>query len=179
MSTVLSRAADLDPTWSDALQGARAEALARRLEEGARRLLDLAETLTDAEWRTPIPGDGRTIGVVIHHVATVYPVEISLALTLASGQPIAGVRMDTVHDMNAAHAREHATVGRAETVDLLRANSEAAAHAIRTLTDQQLDSAAPASLYANAPVTCQFVIEDHAMRHSYHHLLRIRETLGR
>jgi len=33
------------------------------------------------------------------------------------------------------------------------------------------------SLYANAILTCQFVLEDHAVRHSYHHLGRIRAAL--
>jgi hypothetical protein len=33
------------------------------------------------------------------------------------------------------------------------------------------------SLNADAPLTCQFFIEDHALRHSYHHLARIRATL--
>ena len=30
-----------------------------------------------------------------------------------------------------------------------------------------------------APVTAQFVIEDHALRHSWHHLARIRTALDR
>jgi len=33
------------------------------------------------------------------------------------------------------------------------------------------------SLNANAPLTCQFILEDHAVRHSYHHLARIRAAL--
>jgi hypothetical protein len=42
-----------------------------------------------------------------------------------------------------------------------------------------LDRAAPFSLSFHAPVTAQFVIEDHALRHSWHHLARIRSALGR
>ena len=55
----------------------------------------------------------------------------------------------------------------------------AAAAAIRTLSDEQLERAAPASLYADAPITCQFMLEDHAVRHSYHHLARLRRALNR
>jgi hypothetical protein len=33
------------------------------------------------------------------------------------------------------------------------------------------------SFYADAPLTCQFFIEDHALRHSYHHLAKIRAAL--
>src|SRR5688572_10408131 len=105
----------------------QAEALAVRLEAGARALAAFAATLTDAEWDTPVPHDGRTIGVVIHHVASVYPVEIELAQVLAGGQPVTGVTMDDIYAMNATHAAEHAAVTKAAALDLLRANSAAAA----------------------------------------------------
>jgi hypothetical protein len=69
----------------------RANALADRLERGARALATLAEGLTEAQWTTVVPGDGRKIGVIVHHVASVYPVEIQLAQILAGGQPVTGV----------------------------------------------------------------------------------------
>ena len=81
--------------------------------------------------------------------------------------------------MNAAHAKEDEAVTKEVALELLRRNSAAAAMAIRALTDEKLDRAAEASLYSNAPVTCQFMLEDHAVRHSYHHLARIQKTLER
>jgi len=157
----------------------RAHALADRIEAGARALAAFAEGLNSAEWKTPIPGDGRPIGVVVHHVASVYPLEIELARTLAAGKPIAGVTWDAVADMNKKHAHEHAATDKAATLDLLRKNSGAAADAVRTLTDDDLDRAAPVSLNSDAPLTTQFFIEDHALRHSFHHLARMRAALGR
>jgi hypothetical protein len=157
----------------------RANALADRLEQGARALAALASVLTDEEWGTPIPGDGRTVGVVVHHVASVYPVEIGLAQKLASGRPVTGVTMDDIHQMNAAHAKEFDGVTREAALDLLRRNSTEAAAAIRALSDEELDRGLPVSLCSDAPLTCQFMLEDHAVRHSYHHLARIREALGR
>jgi hypothetical protein len=156
----------------------RAHALAHRLEEGAGALASFAESLTDAQWRTRVPSDGRTVGVVVHHVASVYPIEIQLAQTLASGAPVQGVTMDDVHRMNAAHAKEHEHIGKPAAVALLRRASAEAAAAIRALSDEQLDRAAPASLYADAPITCQFMLEDHAVRHSYHHLARLRAAVA-
>jgi hypothetical protein len=155
----------------------RGNALADRLEQGARALAAFAGSLTEAQWQTAVPGDGRKVGVIVDHVASVYPVEIQLAQTLAAGQPVTGVTMDDVHAMNAAHARENGTITKEAALDHLRRNSAAAAAAIRALTDEQLDLAAEASLYSNAPITCQFMLEDHAVRHSYHHLARIRKTL--
>jgi hypothetical protein len=87
--------------------------------------------------------------------------------------------MDDVHSGNAAHAIEFHAVTREAAVELLRRNSAVAAAAIRALRDEQLEQAASASLYANAPITCQFMLEDHAVRHSYHHLARIRAALKR
>jgi hypothetical protein len=157
----------------------RSEALADRLEQGARALIAFAGTLTDAEWTTPIPHDGRTVGVVVNHVASVYPVETDLALTVAGGKPVTGVTPAAIDNMNGAHAKENAGARKDETIELLRKNSEAAATALRALSDAELDSATLVSLYANAPLTSQFVWEDHAVRHSYHHLAKIRAALGR
>src|ERR1043165_2770311 len=84
----------------------RSYELARRLELGALALDAFASSLTEAEWQTRLPGDGRKIGVVVHHVATMYPLEIQLSQLLAGGQPVAGVTWDDVHRMNAAHAQE-------------------------------------------------------------------------
>ena len=156
---------------------ARANALAGRLEEGARSLIAFATGLTDAEWRSRTPTDGRTIGVIVHHVATVYPLEIQLAQTVADGRPVTGVTMDDINEMNAQHATQNSAVTKEETLDLLRRNSAAAAAAIRAFSDEQLGEAAPVSLYADAPLTCQFVLEDHAVRHSYHHLARLRRAV--
>ena len=152
----------------------RTEALAARLEQGARALAAFASTLTDAEWHTRIPQDGRKVGVVVHHVATMYPLEIQLAQLLGAGKPVAGVTWDVVHEMNAEHAQEYEAVTKEAALDLLRRNSTAAAAAIRALSDEELDRAAPVSLNSDAPLTCQFMLEDHAVRHSYHHLAAIR-----
>ena len=84
-----------------------------------------------------------------------------------------------MHALNAKHAADHDQVTRAEAIALLRSNSTAAAAAVRSLTEEQLDRAAPVSLNSDAPLTCQFFVEDHALRHSYHHLARIRAALGR
>jgi hypothetical protein len=157
----------------------RSEALAERLERGASALLALAHELSDAEWEQRVPKDGRKIGVLVHHVASMYPLEIQLAQTLAAGDAIAGVAWDDVHAINAQHARDHDAVTKAEAVALLTTNSAAAATAVRALSDEALDRAAPVSLNADAPLTCQFFVEDHALRHSYHHLARIRAALGR
>jgi hypothetical protein len=174
MSTVDSRTA----AAAVATASKRANALAERLEQGARALEALAAGLTDTQWRMHVPRDNRTIGVLVHHVASMYPLEIQLAQALAAGKPIAGVSWDDVHAVNAKHAQENAAVTKEAAIDLLRHNSAAAAAAIRALGDDELDRAETVSLNSDAPLTCQFFLEDHAVRHSYHHLARIRAALA-
>jgi hypothetical protein len=77
------------------------------------------------------------------------------------------------------NAKENDKVTKAAALALLRTNSAAAAGAIRAFTEEELDRAAPVSLNNDAPLTCQFFLEDHAVRHSYHHLAGIKEALAR
>jgi hypothetical protein len=154
----------------------RSNALAERLEQGARALATFASALTDLEWHTRMSKDGRKFGVIVH-VATMYPLEIQLAQTLAAGEPVTGVTSEAVNEINATHAKEHDGVTKQAALELLRRNSKAAAVAIRAFSDEELDRAAPVSLYEDAPLTCQFFLEDHAVRHSYHHLGLLRAAL--
>jgi hypothetical protein len=103
---------------------------------------------------------------------------MQLVQMLAAGSAISGVTWADVDNMNAEHAQEHRNVGKQETVELLKANSVAAAAAVRAMTDEQLDRAAPVSLNWGAPLTTQYFIEEHPLRHSYQHLASIREALG-
>ena len=158
----------------------RAAALADRIEEGAGLLAVFAEQLSDEEWATPVTAtDRRPVGVIVHHVASVYPIEVDVARTIGSGKAITDVTWEAIADMNAKHAVAQTGVSKADTLELLRRNSREAAAAVRAFTDAELDQAAPFSLSFGAPVTAQFVIEDHALRHSWHHLARIRKAVGR
>ena len=172
----MSSTAKCNPTTVTAIH-TRSARLAERLERGARELAEFARRLTDSEWRMATPGDGRPVGVIVHHVATVYPLEVHLAQMIAAGTPIVGVTWATVHEMNAAHAIEHRHATRQESLALLAENSAAAAAAIRRLSDDDLDRAVTVSLYGDAELTCQFMLEDHAVRHSWHHLARLRAAV--
>ena len=160
----------------------RATLLAERIEEGAAGLAAFAETLSEKEWNTPVQESGgrsRTVGVIVHHVANVYPVEIVLARAIATGNAVTDVTWEAVAQMNGKHAEDNAAITKAAALTLLKQNSREAAEAVRGFSEEELDTAAPFSLSFGAPVTAQFVIEDHALRHSWHHLARIRKTLGR
>jgi hypothetical protein len=157
----------------------RAGLLADRIEEGAARLAAYVERLSEAQWRQPISAtDRRTVGVVVHHVAFVYPIEIEAARAIASGKAVE-TAWTAIAELNAKHAGANADVTKAAALEILARNSREAAAAVRAFTDEELDRAAPFGLSDGAPVTAQYVIEDHALRHAWHHLAKIREAVGR
>jgi len=158
----------------------RSALLADRIEEGAAILSAFAQGLSEEEWRAPVSAsDRRSVGLIVHHVASMYPIEVEVARAIASGETVTDVTWEAVAELNAKHAREHADETKATALELLGRNSREAADAVRTFTDEELDHSAPFSLSFGAPVTAQFVIEDHALRHSWHHLAQIRKALGR
>jgi hypothetical protein len=156
----------------------RANALARRIEQGAEALAAYVEGFSEVEWKTVVPREERTVGVLVHHVASSYQAEVDLASQLAAGKPIKGVTSDVIDGINADHAREYAQVDKREVVRLLREKGKIAADRVRKFSDTELDNAAAVSLNADAPLTTQFFIEDHALRHSFQHMESIREALS-
>jgi hypothetical protein len=158
--------------------GTRSEALAARVEQGAEALASFAERLSDKEWQTICTDDGRSVGVLVHHVASALVPETDIIKQLAAGTGLSGVTWPMVDQGNAEHASTHARRSQAEAAALLRRNSALAAEVIRGLRDEQLDLAAPNSLHAEAPVTTQFWIENHPLAHAYRHLASIRAALS-
>jgi hypothetical protein len=156
----------------------RAEALAERIAQGHRELIVFIEGLPPAAWHAYCQNEERTVGVIVHHVASVLPTELDLVQVLASGQAITGVTVELVDQMNAQHAQEHANCELQETLDLLRHNSARVVSAIRELSDAELDRAAPVSLHWDAPLTTQYFIEDHPLGHAYHHLATIKAAMS-
>jgi hypothetical protein len=106
-----------------------------------------------------------------------YPAELDLVKTLASGQAIDGVTGEIVDQINAQHAQEHADCSRGATLEILKRNSALVADGIRALSDEELDRAAPISLHSQAPLTTQYFIEEHPIGHSYHHLANIQKLI--
>jgi DinB family protein len=143
-------------------------------------LAAFAEEISDAEWRTPTSAtDRRPVGVVVHHVASMYPSEVDLARAVASAQVRFGCHVEGRRTAECQTCPGERQVSKSAALELLWQNSREAAAAVRAFTDQELDNAEPFSLSFGAPMTAQFVIEDHAMRHSWHHLAAIRKALGR
>jgi len=156
----------------------RAEVLSDRIAQGAEEFIAAVEGLSDEQWQTPCGSEQRSVGVLVHHVGTMYPIEADVVRMLAENGEAPGVDWPTVHGINADHATTNAAADKVAAVALVRGNVQAAVDVVRGLSDAQLDRVAPNGLAWNAPMTVQNFIENHPIAHPYSHLESIRTALN-
>jgi hypothetical protein len=155
----------------------RVQALADQFEQANQDLITFVQGLTDDQWQTMVPNEQRTVGVVLHHLASSHvPVSQAVAM-IAAGQSLP-VTAELLDQINAAHAQQHAGCTRAETVALLQTTGPAAAAAIRALSDEQLDRSVPMALLGGAPLTAEQFAQGGLLGHIHGHRQSIQAALG-
>jgi uncharacterized damage-inducible protein DinB len=153
----------------------RARTLAHQLEQANHALIATIEGLTDAQWHAKTPGDGRSVGVVAHHVATSHKTVAGLATAIAHGQTVPPITMDMIHQGNAAHAAQHASCTKAETLALLRQNGAAAVATVRGFGDAELDRTVT---FPMGEMSVAQVVERVLTGHAQDHHGTIKKALG-
>jgi uncharacterized damage-inducible protein DinB len=154
----------------------RAQVLAEQFEQANNEAIAAVEGCSGEQWRQHIESEARSVGVVMHHVAIAHPLIAEWVTAAARGQDT-GVEHAWVDRFNAQHAREQANCTKAETIELLRRNGEAAACVVRDLDDSQLDRSA--TIIAGVPpMTAQAVTEWILIGHVREHLSTIATALG-
>jgi hypothetical protein len=135
------------------------------------------EGLTDAQWNTLVPKEGRTAGVLAHHIAgSTVPIAQACA-ALANGQDFS-LTKQMLDGFNAHHAAEHAGATKAETLALLKSNALAATAVIRSLADSQLDNTGAVALFGGQQVSAQTLAQSAWIDHISDHWNSIKSTLG-
>jgi uncharacterized damage-inducible protein DinB len=155
----------------------RAAALAERFERINQDLIVAVERCSDADWQRACAGEGWPVGVTAHHVATSYPAFKGFIQGIATGADLPPVTPEMLDASNAQHAEEHARCSRQETLELLRRGGQAAAEAVRDLSDEQLDRTAPMALAGGAAISAQQMAE-FMIGHPTGHLASIQAALG-
>jgi hypothetical protein len=155
----------------------RVKALAERYRQANVEFLTLIDGLSEEQWKKPCPNENRTVGVVAHHIATNSVIIAEWAKQLGNGQAIEGFNMELVDRVNAQHAREHAETGKVETVELENKNTAEAVKIIEGLSNEQLNTAAPHSLFGGNSVSAEQLIEKGLIGHLQSHLKSIRAAL--
>ena len=155
--------------------GTLGESLATQLESANNALIAAVEAMPDSQWQAACPDDGRSAGVVAHHVASSHQSIAGMVQAIASGQQLPPITMDMIHEGNAQHAKQFAHPDKAETVELLRSGGAAAAAMLRGLSDEQL--ARTGNVIGN-PMSAQQVAEGILIGHPKMHLATVQQAVG-
>ena len=154
-----------------------ARELAERFERINDEVIAVVEGCSDEQWATLVPEEGRTVGVVCHHVAERYGFQTQLAQALSIGAAGPSDNIEAVHAANAQHMERYANCTKDEALVLLRRNGAATKAVVEALTDEQLEREGRLVLYGDRPVTARVVIEGRLLGHPRSHLQGIREVL--
>jgi len=152
----------------------RAAEFASQFEQTNCDFIKEVERLTDDEWKTLVPGENWTVGVVAHHVVDSFELITGWLESLARGAEAAYDR-DAVDAHNAEHAREYAGCTQSETADAARRSGAATIRLVSSLSDAQLDTV---GIFRGNPQTPTGLIEGVLIGHTKSHLRNIRSALG-
>ena len=156
--------------------GERVTSLADEYEQVLAELITVVGGCTDAQWRGACADEGWPVGVTAHHVADWWPVILPIVRALAAGESFSVPSLEEVHEKNVRHAREQADCTKEETLALLRQGGAEAAATIRSLSDEQLDRAAP--IWAGREMSLERLITFNLIGHARTHASGIRAAIA-
>jgi uncharacterized damage-inducible protein DinB len=140
-------------------------------------LIALVEGCDDEQWQASSVGEGWTLAAVAHHAAEVNGAFAGILARLAAGETYTpNISTEWINENNARHAREYATAGKQEVLDLLRQNGDAIASQLETLDEAQLERVA--GNFGGHELTVAQVIEYVFIGHTAEHKESVRATLA-
>jgi hypothetical protein len=159
------------------MQNSTAQALAEQFSALNRSIIAWVEGCSDAQWQHPCGDDTRTVGLVAHHIGSAYPQISQLVGLVASGQQLPALTEEMFHQGNAQHAAAFAGCTQKQVSELLATNGEAAAAAVRLLSQEQLERSGYFSLLGT-PVQTQGMIEHVLIGHTSGHFADIQSAVA-
>lgn len=155
----------------------RGAQLAAEFAAGNAALIAAVTGCTEEQWRRVYASEGWPVAVVAHHLAIVQRGYVGLVTTLAAGETYSPrSSLDEVHRLNAQHAEEHATVGKPETLDLLRTSGDTITSLLQGLDDEQLDRIA--GRFGDQELRVAQVVEQIVIGHAGVHRASIEGALA-
>jgi uncharacterized damage-inducible protein DinB len=156
--------------------GERAAELADEFARANAAAAAFARSCDDAAWRRTVPGEGWTVGVVLHHIAESHGTGRRWLEEMARGDGVTDTAA-MVDEANAAHAERAASVTPAETVALLEGSGAGLEATLRAFSDEELDRSAP---FGPAGGSILPTVELAAVpaRHTREHLSHARAAAG-
>ncbi|WP_420642373.1 DinB family protein [Candidatus Leptofilum sp.] len=152
--------------------------LLAQVEEATAATTAVIEKCSEVDWKTAVPEEERTVGVVLHHIAFTIPFVVEWACNLAKGEGAPAVGYDDIHGLNHQHAVDQANVDKATTLALLQTHAQAAQEQLGQLTDADLQIAALFPLIGGQEITAQQMVQWFLINHAHNHLEAIHNTIG-
>jgi hypothetical protein len=152
--------------------------LLAQVEEATAATTAVIEKCSNGDWETAVPDEGRTVGVVLHHIAYAIPFVVEWAINLAHGEGAPAISYDDIHGLNHQHAEAQANVDKATTLTLLQTNVQAAQEQLGQLTDADLQVAATFPLIGGQAITTQQMVQWFLVNHAHNHLATVHNTIG-
>lgn len=167
------------PTRKDQYMSERSAALASAFEQANDAVIAALEGCSEDQVRTICEGEGWSVAVAAHHLATGHESLAGFVKMMANGEQLPAITMDMIHAGNAKHAEEFASVSRDACLTALRTNGAAAAALVHGLSDEQLDRSAPMTFAGGAPWSAADLIERVMIGHALDHGKSINAALAR
>lgn len=118
-----------------------AEALASEFRAENEALIALVVGMDEHDWTADCPPEGRSVGVVVGHIAQGHQIIGGIVRAIAAGRPLPVQARRTVEQgaaVNARQARRLASGTRDDSLRILRTNTERMARFIGRLSDEDL-----------------------------------------
>ena len=140
-------------------------------------VMEIVRACANDDWAAPCQDEGWPVGVVAHHIATIYP-DFSglLEAFLRDETRSPSSSMADVDLANAQHAHDYLAVGQATTLEALSSGGAALTSAILRLGNERL--AAPAGVFGDRALTVAQVVEWVVIGHTQLHYESIVATLA-
>lgn len=133
---------------------------------------------SDEQWQRHSGAEGWSVAAVAHHVAISNGVIAGMISSHAAGSPdLPNISSADLDAGNAAHARDYATVGKQETLDLLRSNGDAVVQTLQSI-DHDAFFDQPAGVFGGNELSVGQVAQFVLVGHTAGHTASIDETLA-
>ncbi|HEX5166768.1 MAG TPA: DinB family protein [Thermomicrobiales bacterium] len=133
-------------------------------------LISCVSECSDEQWQRQSVEEGWTVAAVAHHVAVSNGAIAGMLSSQVAGNPdLPNISTADLNANNAAHARDYATVGKQETLDLLRSNGDAVVQTLQSIDDDTFFDR-PAGIFGGNELSvgqvAQFVLVGHTAGHT-------------
>lgn len=140
-------------------------------------LIRFVEGCSDDLWQTLVENEGRTVGVLAHHMAVIPLLITGWVEKVAAGTPLPPITMDDIDHANAHHAAREAGCSQDEVIKLLRENGAAVAARLAALDTESLDRTGALALLGDQPTSARQIAEIVLIAHNSRHLKSIEAVL--